>query len=66
MTKTGRLSKRDRDALLRAANILNQWCDWENDERERESFDPVFDDIECNAASAAGMIHQFLYETRSM
>lgn len=66
MNKAGKLSKRDFDALLKAARILNQWCDWENDEREKEGFDPTLDDIECNAAGAAGMIHQFIYETRSM
>lgn len=66
MTKNGKLSKRERDTLLRAARILNQWCNWENDEREKAGFDPTLDDIECNAASAAGMISVFIYETRGM
>lgn len=66
MTKDGKLSARERDTLLSAARILNKWCDWECDEREKPTFDPTLDDVECNAASAAGMIQEFIWQTRGM
>lgn len=64
--KDGSLSKRERDALLRAVRILNRWCDWENEQRERADFDPTLDDIETGAAGAAGLIGEFIYDTRGM
>ena len=66
MTNKGRLNARERDTLLKASKILNAWCDWESEEREKPTFDPILDDIECNAASAAGMIQEFIWQTRGM
>lgn len=61
--KNGKLNDRERASLQRACDILNKWCDWENIEREKAGFNPVLDDIECSAASAAGLIRDFLYDT---
>ena len=58
MTKDGKLSKRDREALLRAHRILNEWCD-------KNSDGDYLDDITYSFASeAAGAISNFLYDTR--
>lgn len=58
--KDGKLNEREKAALKRAHSILNEWCDWEGEVRERADFDPVLDDVECSAASAAGLILEFL------
>lgn len=59
--KNGKLSEREIGVLRKACDILNRWCDWECDARELEGFDSVLDDVECSAASAAGLINEFLY-----
>lgn len=59
--KKGKLNERERASLQRACDILNKWCDWEDEARRHEGFDPVLDDVECSAASAAGLIRDFLY-----
>lgn len=64
--KDGSLNKQEREALLRAARILNKWCDWENGQREKADFDPMLDDVESSAAGAAGLISEFIYDTRGM
>ena len=58
--KDGKLNEREKAALRRAHSILNKWCDWESEARERADFDAVLDDVECSAASAAGLILDFL------
>lgn len=59
MFKNGTLNKKERETLLKAAEILNNWCNAHDDS------DDYLDDFAYSSASeAAGAIHNFLYETR--
>lgn len=60
--RNGKLNEREIATLRKACDILNRWCDWECDEREKVCFNPVLDDVECCAASAAGLMRDFLYD----
>ena len=59
--KNGRLNASEVKRIQSAIDVLNAWCDWEGEEREQEDFNPVLDDVECCAASAAGLMRDFLY-----
>lgn len=58
--KNGKLNKRERETLYKANEILNNFCSWELDARMGED-GADFDDAGSAAASAAGLIRDFIY-----